>query len=173
MAKKVKQPDDLPTIFVDRNLGSGKVVDAIRAAGYPVKVHDDHFAQATPDVEWLAEVGKRGWVVVTNDGNITKNVAELEALIAANVHAVILKLKHPSGNSLASAISTALPNIEQIVSRRPPPTLAIVDAAGAIKPLLGYDQLVAKVQVRRDRLEVPCAPETSGSSAVGGIHGQE
>jgi len=32
-----------------------------------VQPHDDHFAQNTPDAEWLVEVGRRGCVVLTKD----------------------------------------------------------------------------------------------------------
>ncbi|WP_437796354.1 hypothetical protein [Sorangium sp. So ce693] len=52
------------TYFVDRSLGRGLVVEALRAAKL---AHDDHFAQNTPDAEWLVEIGRRGWVVLTKD----------------------------------------------------------------------------------------------------------
>jgi len=53
--------------FIDRSLGRKYVAGALRTAGAKVEVHDDHFPQTTPDVEWLAEVGRRGWVVLSKD----------------------------------------------------------------------------------------------------------
>jgi hypothetical protein len=153
VAKKLKQPDDLPKIFVDRNLGSRRVVDAIRSAGYTAIVHDEYFDQATPDIEWLSTVGKKGWVVLSHDVNITKNLPELEALIAANVHAFIFKIKHPNGNLLVNAVTSALPHIVQIVNRRPPPSVGIVNKDGKIDPLSGYDRLVEKLLARKKQLE--------------------
>lgn len=37
------------TYFVDRSLGRGLVVEALRAAKLEVHAHDDHFAQDTPE----------------------------------------------------------------------------------------------------------------------------
>jgi hypothetical protein len=61
------------------------VVDALRAAGETAHAHDDHFERDTPDVEWLAEIGRRGWVAITKDKNIRRNELERRALIDANV----------------------------------------------------------------------------------------
>lgn len=63
------------TFFVDRCLGRGPVVSALRAAGVQTHAHDDHFAQDTLDVDWLTEVGRQGWVVLTKDKNIRANCA--------------------------------------------------------------------------------------------------
>lgn len=52
----------------------------MRAAGAQVEAHDDHFAQNTTDVEWLAQVGKWGWVVISKDQNIRRNPLELAAI---------------------------------------------------------------------------------------------
>jgi hypothetical protein len=42
----------------------------LAAEGLRVELHDDHFPQGTPDVVWLTEVGKRGWIVLTKDTRI-------------------------------------------------------------------------------------------------------
>jgi hypothetical protein len=39
-------------------------------AGAQIEHHGDHFAQNTPDIEWLQVVGKRGWVVLTKDEEV-------------------------------------------------------------------------------------------------------
>lgn len=62
--------------FIDRSLGRKYVAEALRTAGATVEVHDDHFPQTTPDVEWLAEVGRRGWVVLSKDERIRRNRIE-------------------------------------------------------------------------------------------------
>jgi len=49
--------------FVDRSLGGKLVVEAMRNVGAEVIAHDDAFDQNATDVEWLAEAGRRGWVV--------------------------------------------------------------------------------------------------------------
>jgi hypothetical protein len=55
------------TFFIDRSLGSGIVATALRGAGETVVIHDTVFDADTADVTWLAEAGKRGWVVLTKD----------------------------------------------------------------------------------------------------------
>jgi hypothetical protein len=72
------------------SLGRGLVVEALRAAKLDVHAHDDHFAQNTPDAEWLVEVGRRGWVVLTKDKNIRVNALERLALVRANVACIML-----------------------------------------------------------------------------------
>jgi hypothetical protein len=36
------------------------MADALKQAGAAVEIHDDHFRQDAPNVEWLREVGPRG-----------------------------------------------------------------------------------------------------------------
>ncbi len=45
-----------------------------------VELHQDHFGQETPDDEWLAEVGERGWIVVGFDYKYHRMQQELAAL---------------------------------------------------------------------------------------------
>ena len=69
-----------PTLFIDRDTWSYVLDDALRAAGIPFVAHRQLFAPDTPDTEWIAEVGRRGWVVVTRDKNIRRRPNELRAV---------------------------------------------------------------------------------------------
>ena len=66
-----------PTYFLDRSLGRIKLATALRQAGLNIEVHDDHFKQDAADEEWLAAVGKEGWVVFTKDQKIRYHPREL------------------------------------------------------------------------------------------------
>ena len=46
--------------------------------------------QGTPDTEWLAHAGREGYVVITQDANITRNDAEMQAIIDNNVRCFVL-----------------------------------------------------------------------------------
>ena len=46
--------------------------------------------EKTPDIEWLAEAGRNGWTVITEDNRITKNPVEYQALIENEVKCFIL-----------------------------------------------------------------------------------
>jgi uncharacterized protein with PIN domain len=64
-------PPDSPLIFfVDRSLGQKVIAEKLRQSGVNVEIHDDHFPQDAPDEHWIAEVGEKGWVVLTKDDRI-------------------------------------------------------------------------------------------------------
>ena len=56
-------------LFFDRSLGKGLGRTLRRARGFPatVELHDQHFPQNTPDDQWLAEIGQRGWIAIGQD----------------------------------------------------------------------------------------------------------
>lgn len=79
----------LTRFFFDRNLGH-RVPEALRADGWLVELHDDHFAEDTPDEVILEGVAQSGWVLVTQDRRIRKRAAELDALIEHGVRAFFI-----------------------------------------------------------------------------------
>lgn len=83
-------PPEPIEFFIDRCLGSKIIADALAAQGLVVHVHDDHFPQDCRDEDWLVEVGKRGWVVLSKDGRIERRHLEIEALKSAGVAAFIV-----------------------------------------------------------------------------------
>ena len=66
--------------FIDRCLGKKHIATALQSSGIAVEIHDDHFGQNAIDVDWLPEVGRRGWVVLTKDARISKNHLERMAV---------------------------------------------------------------------------------------------
>jgi hypothetical protein len=50
----------------------------------------DEFPPNTLDVDWIPEVGKRGWVVITGDRGISKKPAERKALEEAKIISVFM-----------------------------------------------------------------------------------
>lgn len=79
------------TFFVDRALGKNVLPAGLRAAGLQIKVHDEWFAQKTPDATWLPEIGRRRWVLLTKDCNIRIDGLERRTLLANRVAAFMLK----------------------------------------------------------------------------------
>lgn len=117
-------PEDL-TFFLDRQLGRYKVASALRAAGVTVEVHDDHFPQSAPDIEWLAAVGAKGWIVVTRDDRIRYRVAEKQALRRAGVRAFVLAARGDLRvEQLAEIFLRAVPKIRRMIAEQKPPFIA-------------------------------------------------
>ncbi|WP_437876079.1 hypothetical protein [Sorangium sp. So ce513] len=122
--------------FVDRSLGRGLVVEALRAANLDVHAHDDHFAQNTPDAEWLVEVGRRGWVVLTKDKNIRVNALERLALLRANVACIMLGRGDLTAPAMAQIFIDALPLIQRVLRRFALPLAVSLSSGKSVRVLL-------------------------------------
>jgi hypothetical protein len=83
--------------FVDRSLGRRVVAEALQAAGETAHAHDDHFDVNAPDTVWLAEVTRRGWVVLTKDKNIRRNEIERTVIVDAGAACFMLGRGDVSG----------------------------------------------------------------------------
>ena len=119
-------------LFVDRSLGGRVVADALRVAGEDVRAHDDLFAQDTDDEVWLADVGKRGWVVLTKDVLIRRDSLQRRALLAANVAAFVLARGDVTGSVMAGAFVAALPRMKKALRRFDVPFIASVTIKGEV-----------------------------------------
>lgn len=116
--------------FIDRSLGRKQVAEALREVGGTVEVHDDHFPQTTPDVDWLAEVGRRGWVVLSKDERIRRNRIEREALEAAHVRAFFLTQQDITGQEMANLFRDALPGMTNRAISQPAPFIFTISRSG-------------------------------------------
>lgn len=140
-------PPDSPEFFIDRCLGSQVIPKALADLGLVVHVHDDHFAQDCKDEEWPAEVGRRGWVVLSKDGRIERRYLELEALKAAKVAAFILISAGLDGPMMAEVVKRALPRMQKLLASHTGPFLGRIYKDGKINVLLGE----RRGGVKRDR----------------------
>lgn len=128
--------------FVDRSLGRNVVIEALRAAGETAHAHDDHFARDTPDEDWLRQVGRRGWVVLTKDKDIRRNELERRALVGANVACFMLGHGNLSGPRMGEVFVGALPLMRRALRRFSTPVVATVTVAGRVRVLLADGHLL-------------------------------
>jgi predicted nuclease of predicted toxin-antitoxin system len=115
------------------------VADALRQAGVDVQVHDDHFHRDAEDEEWLREVGRRGWVVLTRDRRIRYRSHERAALMQAGVRAFVLVAGNLSGPEMGEVFVKALPAMQRFMVRHQPPFIARVTRSGAVSLLVGTE----------------------------------
>ena len=130
-----------PIFFIDKCLGLKVVPAALRACGLTVELKTDHFPQETPDSQWLTEVGKRGWIVLSKDQNLKHNHLEIVALLKSNTHSFILMSAQLTGDEMAQAFITAMPQIKNIIAKQPPPLVATVTKEGEVRITHTYDEL--------------------------------
>ncbi len=76
--------------FVFDNTFPPQLVRILIVLGVDARCLQDDFPASTIDVDWLPEIGRRGWVVVTGDRRISKKPPERNALEEANALAVFM-----------------------------------------------------------------------------------
>lgn len=119
--------------FIDRSLGQYTVAQALRACCLPdesVEVHDDHFSPATHDDEWLPDVGRRGWVVLTKDDRIRSNDLERSAVLTSEVALFALPGGDLTGPRMGELLCAALKCMRTVLRRYPAPIVATVSMRG-------------------------------------------
>ena len=124
------------TFFLDYQIGRYVVADALRKAGARVEVHIDHFDQAAPDVEWIPEVGRKGWVLITTDENIRRNPLERAAYEDAKVRGFVVTGKDMSGPNLGDLLVHCLPGMVRRAAGRPGPLMFTISRSGLFSKLI-------------------------------------
>ena len=118
------RPDPAPTtLFIDRDAWSHKLDRALREAGIPIVAHRERFADDTPDPDWLAEVGRQGWAVLTRDQRIRHRPNELRAVREARLHVFALTSGNLTAAATAEIVIAAWPAIARAAADNDPPML--------------------------------------------------
>ena len=66
-------------IFIDRSIPKS-VAEALQCVRDDVEWLEPRFPHDTSDVDWLAEAGRNGWLVVSRDKHISRRPAERRAI---------------------------------------------------------------------------------------------
>jgi predicted nuclease of predicted toxin-antitoxin system len=112
------------TFFIDRCLGSKRIVTALREAGLTVEIHEDHFPPDAADVDWLPEVGQLGWVVLTKDANIARRTLEKIAVARSNVRLFTLTSQNLASADMIAILVKAIGPMQNFVRNYPAPFIA-------------------------------------------------
>ncbi|HEX9939416.1 MAG TPA: hypothetical protein VGB15_19900 [Longimicrobium sp.] len=105
--------------FADRDLGRYEFPGSLRSAGIVVHAHADHFPQNTPDVEWLPEAARRGWVILTNDRKIRSRALELQAVMTSGARVLALVGGSLPAAELARNFINTASKVEEFRGRAP------------------------------------------------------
>lgn len=116
------------------------------AVGARIEIHTDHFPEEAPDAQWLPEVGRRGWVILTKDRHLLTNQLEIIALLRSGAAAFVLRAADMTGDEMAAAFVAALPTIETFLAKFPRPFLATVTRSGNVSILETYAGLIKRVE---------------------------
>jgi hypothetical protein len=120
-----------PTLFIDRNSGGRTFRNRIEDYGIVVALHDDHFGVTTDDTEWLNEVGKRGWIMITGDTMISRSPLFLLKLRQSAARVFILNgLNGASPEGKAQCIISSYERIIKICQTHDAPLLWRINKDG-------------------------------------------
>ena len=114
----------MSVFFTDRDLGK-QFPQILRDGGLTVERHIDHFADTTPDEDWLEEVGRRDWIALTHNRRIRYQPNELNAVMRHGV-ALLVIVGHAPYADLARSFVNTLPRIEEFLNGHTPPFIAKV-----------------------------------------------
>lgn len=134
--------------FTDRDLGQ-QFPAILRAAGLTVERHGDHFEPETPDEEWLAAAGARGWIALTHDRRIRYKPNERDAVMRHGVALLVMVGAAPYPE-LARDFVVTLPRIRRFLARNGPPFIAKV-----YRPALAHGRRSGNVRGRVERWYPP------------------
>ena len=112
--------------FLDRNLGVNIFPAILRAEGITVHLHQDHFPQAAADVDWMPEVARRGWPILSPDIRISRDQLEVEAIMTSGAAVFCLAGGHLTSQEKARNVLRCLPQITSVLERTPRPFIAKV-----------------------------------------------
>jgi hypothetical protein len=96
----------------------------LRAAGavaYAMAdVYGERIGQALQDEEWIAEAGRRGWIVLMKDAKVRYRPAERQALVDHGVRAFCLTNANLRGIEQATRLVANLSRIIRVAERPGP-----------------------------------------------------
>lgn len=128
----------MATFFFDNDI-SFRIVRALSAL---VREHQvialrDQFPASTPDVVWIPEIGRNGWILISRDQNQRRRDSEHQALKTHGVRVLYLRYSGKQDSLFADAarIVRNWPKIEQWGVSAPAGTLARLTTADRIENL--------------------------------------
>ncbi|MEO0348797.1 MAG: hypothetical protein AAF282_01965 [Cyanobacteria bacterium P01_A01_bin.15] len=137
--------------FIDRCLGSVRLAKAFRASGITIEIHDDHFSQDAKDEDWLPEVGKRGWIVLTKDSRIAKRTSERLAVANANIRMFVLASQNLPGPDMIEVFLKAFMKMQAFSREHPSPFIAKVYKSGEVSEWKNHEELLIELnEMMRD-----------------------
>lgn len=123
-----------------------------------VEVHDDHLPPDAPDEDWIALVGRKGWVALTKDKNLRHRSAEIQSIRNHATFVVVIRAKNATGAEIAESVVQGRSRIARMAASVAPPHVARLDRRGRLEPypglskrsaFLGYDERGAPSQGQR------------------------
>ena len=106
---------------------------ALRALGWAIEAHDDHFGQVTKDIDLFPAVAAAGWVFLTQDARIRYRPAEASALREAGLRTFVLVTANLNAERTVEILEKARRRIERVAESEDAPFICRIGKDGSIK----------------------------------------
>ena len=97
---------------------------ALQSLGVNIEFHHDHFQPDALDTEWLHVVSERGWVVLTKDVNIGRNLLEFQQIARSQARVFILVSGNLSSQDTVNIFVNCIGKIEKTIQGNSVPFIA-------------------------------------------------
>jgi hypothetical protein len=112
------------------------------AAGCRTEIFLDFFPIATHDVNWLPQIGRWGWILLTKDRNIPNNETERNAILNAGVRAFVIQDHRLSRKDVIELLKFHIPRMMNAIAAWKAPFIFGLEAASleltVLSDLFGY-----------------------------------
>lgn len=92
----------------------------------------------------MAEVGRRGWIVLTKDKAIRRNALEMGAILASNVACFSLGHGNLKAAQMAQAFIAARKRMETALRKQALPMTASVTSTAKVSVLMAGGKLISR-----------------------------
>lgn len=114
-------------LFLDATHQSKILATLLRDLDVRVEVHKRHFRPDAPDPEWIADVTRRGWVIISGDKGIREDGINRHAVIKARAKVFMLADTNSRGAEWAASLVVARNTILRIAEQNNGPFYCAVD----------------------------------------------
>ena len=96
-------------------------------------MHDDHLPLDAPDEDWIALVGRNGWVAVTKDKRIRYRAGEYRSIEEHSARVLVLRMSNAKGPDIGRVLASSIDRIAHFAAKTPAPFLAGIYGDGRLK----------------------------------------
>lgn len=120
------------TFFTDECLGR-RVPRLLSEAGLNIASYLDSFEPGILDVDWIPSVCQRGWVILTKDERIGRNIVEQVAIAQAEAKVFVMVSPNVTAQNIAAGFITAAPEMARLTETQDAPFMIKVYKSGEIR----------------------------------------
>ena len=127
-------------LFVDRDLGL-QLGRALREIGQDIQLHSERYPDRgdVADEEWITDVTKDGYVILTHDARIRSRPTERSAFEDVGARVFVFATKRPTPFVHLRALMIAWERVEDEATTMPPPFMFGIDADGVMNQYVPFD----------------------------------